>query len=79
MGTHTSLAPLYGYWPRDQRVFFEMPRNRGKDTALLSSIGSDGTSPSMAMEEPPTKKVFEVYLGHFLAPAPSAGGGDDRR
>ncbi len=30
MGTHTSLAPVYGYSPRGERVYLEVPRNRGK-------------------------------------------------
>jgi hypothetical protein len=35
MGTHTSLAPLYAYAPIGERAFFEIPRNRGKNTTLL--------------------------------------------
>src|SRR5215217_537663 len=31
MGTHTSLAPLYGYSPRGHRVFFKVLRNRGQE------------------------------------------------
>lgn len=73
MGSHTSLTPLYGYSLRGQRVFFEAPRNRGENTTLLSSIGSDGMRPSMAVEGPTTKEVFEAYLEHFLAPALSPG------
>jgi transposase len=38
MGTHTSLAPLYGYAPVGERAFFEIPRNRAKNTALLCSL-----------------------------------------
>ncbi len=38
MGTHTSLAPLYAYAPIGERAFFEIPRNRGKNTTLLTSI-----------------------------------------
>ena len=38
MGVHTSLAPLYGYSPRGERVHLEVPRNRGKNTTLLASI-----------------------------------------
>jgi hypothetical protein len=47
MGTHTSLAPLYGYSPRGKRAFFKLPRNRGKNTTLLASIGCEGMGPSM--------------------------------
>jgi hypothetical protein len=42
MGTHTSLAPLYAYSPIDERAFFEIPRNRGKNTTLLTSLHVEG-------------------------------------
>ncbi len=67
MGTHTSLAPLYGYSPRGQRAFFKIPRNKGTNTTLLSSISLDGMGPSMAIEGSTTKEVFEAYVEHFLA------------
>jgi ABC-type cobalamin transport system ATPase subunit len=38
MGLHTSLAPLYGYSPKGERVRLEVPRNRGKNTTLLASM-----------------------------------------
>jgi transposase len=68
MGAHTSLAPLYAYSPRGNRAFFKMPRNRGKNTTLLASIGWEGMGPSMAVEGSTTKKVFETYIEHFLTP-----------
>jgi transposase len=68
MGTHTSLAPLYGYSPRGQRTFFKVPRNRGMNTTLLSSMSLEGMGPSMAIEGSTTKEVFEAYVEHFLAP-----------
>ena len=37
-GTHTSLTPLYGYAPRGQRLRLSVPRKRGKNTTLLSSM-----------------------------------------
>jgi transposase len=69
MGTHTSLAPLYAYSPRGKRAFFKVPRNRGKNTTLLASMGWEGMSPSMAVEGSTTKEVFETYIEHFLTPA----------
>jgi hypothetical protein len=50
MGTHTSLAPLYGYSPRGKRALFKLPRNRGKNTTLFASIGCEGTGPSKVVE-----------------------------
>jgi transposase len=73
MGTHTSLAPLYGYSPQGQRAFFEIPRNRGTNTTLLSSMSVEGMGPSMAVEGSTNKAVFETYVEHFLAPTLKAG------
>lgn len=72
-GTHTSLAPLYAHLPRGKRAFFKVPRNRGKNTILLASIGCEGMGPSMAVEGSTTKKVFETYVKHVLAPTPRPG------
>jgi len=73
MGTHTSLAPLYAYSPIGQRAFFEIPRNRGKNTTLLTSLQAGGMGPSMAVQGATTARVFETYverlLERLLAPA----------
>jgi hypothetical protein len=42
-GTHTSLAPIYGYAPRGERLYLTVPRGRGKNTTLLSSMTTGGT------------------------------------
>src|SRR5215211_8723397 len=49
-GTHTSLAPVYGYSPKGERLKLSVPRNRGKNTTLLASITVEGMGPSMAVE-----------------------------
>jgi transposase len=69
MGTHTSLAPLYAYAPIGERAFFEIPRNRGKNTTLLTSLHAEGMGPSMAVEGATTARVFETYVERLLAPA----------
>jgi transposase len=68
MGTHTSLAPLYAYAPVGERVFFELPRNRGKNTTLLTSLHQGGRGPSMAVEGATTDRVFETYVERLLTP-----------
>jgi hypothetical protein len=65
MDTHTSLAPLYVYAPIGERAFFEIPRNRGKNTPLLASLRSGGMGPSMAVEGATTACVFEAYVEHL--------------
>ena len=71
MGTHTSLAPLYAYAPVGRRAFrrafFEIPRNRGKNTTLLASLDRGGMGPSMAVEGATTARVFETYVERVLA------------
>jgi transposase len=69
MGTHTSSAPLYAYAPVGGRAFVEIPRNRGKNTTLLTSLHQGGMGPSMAVEGATTARVFETYVKRLLAPA----------
>jgi hypothetical protein len=61
-GTHTSLAPLYGYSPKGERLKLSVPRNRGKNTTLLASITLEGMGPSLAVEGSTTAEVLEAYL-----------------
>jgi hypothetical protein len=39
-GTHTSLAPIYGYAPKGERLRLSVPRMQGKNSILLSSMTS---------------------------------------
>ena len=68
-GTHTSLAPLYGYAPRDERLRLSVPRKRGKNTTLLSSMSLEGMGPSLTVEGATTAVVFEAYVEQVLAPS----------
>jgi transposase len=68
MGTNTSLSPIYGWARRRQRAYFEVPRNWGANLTLLSSMTRSGMGPSMAVEGPTTREVFEAYLERVLAP-----------
>jgi transposase len=72
-GTHTSLAPLYGYAPRGQRLYLSVPRNRGKNTTLLSSMSLEGIGPSLSVEGATTSRVFETYVEKVLAPSLKEG------
>ena len=51
VGVHTSLAPLYGYSPKGERVSLKVPRNRGTNTTLLASMTLlGGMGETMAVE-----------------------------
>ena len=71
--TNTSLSPIYGWSRRGRRVCFEAPRNWGANVTLLSSMNLEGMGPSLAVEGPTTKAVFEAYVEHVLAPALKPG------
>jgi transposase len=67
-GAHTSLAPVYGYSPKGERLNLSIPRNRSKNTTLLASITLREMGPSMAVNGSTTKEVFEAYLERVLVP-----------
>jgi transposase len=68
MGTNTSLAPLRAWSPKGQRAYCSVPRNRGKNTTVLSSITMEGMGPSLAVEGATTAVVFETYVERVLSP-----------
>jgi transposase len=73
-GTHTSLAPIYGYSPRGERVYSEVPRNRGPNTTLLArSMSVEGMGECLAVEGATTKVLFEAYVEGVLAPSLRVG------
>lgn len=72
-GIHTSLAPIYGYAPKGERLQLSVPRSRGKNTTLLSSITTEGMGPSLVVEGATTAKVFKAYVEHSLVPSFGAG------
>jgi transposase len=68
MGTNTSLSPLYAWAPRGERAYCSVPRNRGPNTTLLSSMSVEGMGPSLAVEGATNREVFETYVEQILAP-----------
>jgi transposase len=71
--TNTSLAPLYAWSRRGERVRYRAPRNWGTNVTLLSSMSPSGMGPSLAMEGPTTRDFFEAYLERVLIPALKPG------
>jgi hypothetical protein len=63
MGTNTSLSPLRAWSRRGgERARCAVPRNRGKNTTLLSSMSVEGMGPSLAVTGAVDARVFEAYL-----------------
>jgi transposase len=72
-GTHTSLAPIYGYAPEGERLRLSVPRRRGKSTTVLASMTLSGMGPTLAVEGATTARVFEAYVEKVLAPSLQGG------
>ncbi len=73
-GTNTSLLPLYGWARVGERLRAKAPRNWGENVTLIASITlAKGMGPSLALEGPTTRKVFELYVEEILAPSLCGG------
>jgi hypothetical protein len=59
-GTHTSMAALYRYAPEGERLRLGVPRGRGKNTTVLSSITIEGMGPTLTVEGATSARVFET-------------------
>ena len=68
MGTNTSLSPLRAWSRRGERACCAVPRNRGKNTTLLSSMSVEGMGPSLTITGSVDAQVFEAYLERVLLP-----------
>jgi transposase len=72
-GARPSLSAIYGYAPRGERLYLPVPRTRGKNTTLLSSMTTFGMGPSLAVEGATTARVFETYVEKVLLPSLEPG------
>jgi transposase len=73
MGANIALCPLYGWSRRGQRVHMEVPRNRGPNTTLISSMSVEGMGACLAVEGSTNAAVFEAYVEGMLTPALEPG------
>jgi transposase len=73
MGANISLSAGYAWAPKGQRAHCSVPRNRGANTTLLSSMSSEGMGPSLAVVGSTTAQVFEAYVEQILVPTLKAG------
>jgi transposase len=72
-GTNTALSPNFAYSKRGERAYDSVPRNRGPNTTLLSSMTLHGMGASLAVVGANTKAVFETYIERVLAPSLKSG------
>ena len=68
MGSNTSLSALYAWAPKGERARWSVPRNRGANTTVLSSMTLEGMGSALTVEGATTSAVFETYVEQVLAP-----------
>jgi transposase len=73
MGTNISLSSLYAWAPKGERAHCSVPRNRGPNTTVLSSMSLEGMGSTLAVEGATTSAVFEAYVEEVLAPTLRSG------
>ena len=69
MGANTPLCVLRAWSRRGERAYCSVPRNRGKNAALLASMSMEGMGPSLAVRGTTAAIVFETYAEKVLAPS----------
>jgi transposase len=73
MGANISLSSLRAWSKRGERAHCSVPRNRGPNTTLLTSMSVEGVGPSLAVEGTTTRPVFETYVEKVLLPSLQRG------
>jgi hypothetical protein len=62
MGSNISLSALYAWAPKGERARWSVPRNRGANTTVLSSMTLEGMGSALTVEGATTSAVFETYV-----------------
>jgi transposase len=68
MGANISLHSPYAWSSRGERAHCSVPRNRGKNTTLISSMSIEGMGASLAVTGAIDATAFETYLEQVLLP-----------
>jgi transposase len=72
-GSHTSLALLYGWAPKNQRCVDSLPKNRGENTTLIGALGWGGVQAVMTLEGAADTLAFEAFVEQVLCPTLQRG------
>lgn len=72
-GSHTSMTPLYGWAPKDERAYGVTPRNRGQNTTILGALSAQGVQAAMTLEGAADTIAFEVFIKQVLVPTLEPG------
>ena len=72
-GSNIALTRLYARAPKGKRARGTIPRNRGKNMTLISSLSLQGLGASLILDGSANTEVFEIYVEQILAPSLQPG------
>lgn len=72
-GSNIALTPLYARAPKGERARGNVPRNRGKNTALIAALALEGMGAALILEGSANTMAFELYVEQVLAPSLHVG------
>jgi transposase len=72
-GSNIALTRLYARAPKGKRARGSIPRNRGKNMTLISSLSLQGIGESLIVDGAANSKLFESYVEQILAPSLQTG------
>jgi transposase len=67
-GSNIALTRLYARAPKGKRARGTLPRNRGKNMTLISSLSLQGLGASLIVDGSANTELFEIYIEQILAP-----------
>jgi len=72
-GSHTSMTPLYGWAPKNERAYGVTPRKRGQNTTILGALSPHGVQAAMTLAGAADTIAFEVFIEQVLVPTLQPG------
>lgn len=72
-GSNIALTRLYARAPKGKRAYGSIPRNRGKNMTLISSLTLQGLGESLIVDGSANTQLFEIYIEQMLAPSLEPG------
>jgi len=72
-GSNIALTRLYARAPKGKRARGTLPRNRGKNMTLISSLSLQGIGASLIVDGAANSELFAIYIEQILAPTLEPG------
>ena len=72
-GSHLGMTRRHSRAPRGRRAYGTVPRSRGKNRTLITSLTLAGFGPGLLLDAAITSRAFEAYVVHCLAPTLKPG------